>query len=82
MIFIEALTLGIIGSLTGVVSGILMISSGAGLFRSLQMIAGIHYSFTQLALSIVLGIVISIIASVWPALKSSKLKLMESIKYE
>jgi putative ABC transport system permease protein len=72
MIFTEALTLGIIGSLTGVLSGILMISSGAGLFRSLHMIMGIHYSVTQLVLSVVLGIVISIIASVWPALKAPR----------
>lgn len=82
MIFIEALTLGLIGSLIGVTSGLLMISSGAGLLRSLQMEMNIHYSDIQLALCIILGIAISIIASVWPALKSSKLNLMESIKYE
>lgn len=82
MILIEAFTMGVIGSITGVLSGMIMISSGAGLLRSLEMEMNIHYSGVQFTLCLVLGIIISIIASLWPALKSSKLNLMESIKYE
>lgn len=82
MILIEAFTMGVIGSIAGVASGIIMILSGAGLLESLEMEMTIHYSAVQLTLCLVLGIIISIIASIWPALKSSKLNLMEAIKYE
>ena len=82
MIFIEAITMGFIGSVMGVISGILMILSGAGLLKSLEMEMTIHYSGVQLELCILLGISITVIASLWPALKSSKLNLMEAIKYE
>jgi putative ABC transport system permease protein len=82
MIFVEALTMGLIGSVSGVLSGMLMIISGAGLLRSLEMETKIHYSAEQLILCMIFGIIISVIASIWPALKSSKLNLMEAIKYE
>lgn len=82
MIFIEALTTGIIGSFTGVVCGMIMILSGAGLLKSLEMEMNIHYSGMELALCLVFGIIIAITASIGPALKSSRLNLMEVIKYE
>jgi putative ABC transport system permease protein len=82
MLFIEALTTGLIGSLAGITAGVLMILSGEGLLKSLEIEINTHYSGTQLILSLILGIVISVIASVWPALKSSRLNLMEAIKYE
>jgi putative ABC transport system permease protein len=82
MIFIEALTTGIIGSFTGVISGVIMIFSGAGLLKSLEMEMNIHYSGIELTLCLVFGIIVAIGASIGPALKSSRLNLMESIKYE
>jgi putative ABC transport system permease protein len=82
MIFIEALTTGIIGSFTGVLSGMLMIISGAGLLRSLELEMNVKYSGIELSACLVFGIIIALIASVGPALKSSRLNLMESIKYE
>jgi putative ABC transport system permease protein len=82
MMLMEAFTLGVIGSLAGVVSGMLMIISGAGLLRSLEMEVNIHYSGLQLVMCLIFGVLIALFASVWPALKSSKLNLMEAIKYE
>jgi putative ABC transport system permease protein len=82
MIFIEALTTGIAGSLTGVISGMMMIVTGAGLLKSLEIQTKIHYSGMELSMCLIFGVIIALTASIGPALKSSKLNLMESIKYE
>ncbi len=82
MIYVEALSLGIAGSMAGTGAGLLMLISGAGLLKSLEMETSIHYSAIQIGLCLALGIVISVLASIWPALKSSKLNLMEAVKYE
>ena len=82
MIYVEALSLGIAGSIAGTTAGLLMLISGTGLLKALEMEVNIHYSSVQIGLCLVLGIAISILASVWPALKSSKLNLMEAVKYE
>ncbi len=82
MILMEALTMGLIGSATGILSGVLMLISGAGLLKSLEMDINLHYSGLQIILSLIFGICIPVIASIWPGLKSSKLNLMEAIKYE
>ncbi len=82
MILIEALTIGLLGSMAGIASGLLMVMTGNGLMKALDMEMNLHYSGGQLSLCLIIGIIIAVIASLWPALKSSKLNLMESIKYE
>jgi putative ABC transport system permease protein len=42
----------------------------------------IHYKSDLFAASLFTGIIISVIASVSPALKTTKLDIIESIKYE
>ena len=82
MIFIESLSGGLIGGVIGVLGAILMLSVMPYLLLAMNAPIPITYSSGLLMLSLVAAIAIMIIASVSPALKSSRLNIMESLKYE
>ncbi|WP_088186151.1 FtsX-like permease family protein [Desulfosporosinus sp. FKA] len=78
MIFIESLTGGIIGGLLGVMAGTLMIVVLAGTNNSQD----IHFPVSSYFIYVLSGIALMLIASISPALKSSKLDIVASIKLE
>jgi putative ABC transport system permease protein len=78
MIVIEALSGGAIGGLVGVVTGTLMIIILAGTNHS----KNIHFPFSSYILYVLAGMALMLIASISPALKSSKIDIVSSIKLE
>jgi putative ABC transport system permease protein len=82
MLFVEALSGGLIGGILGVLSGIVMIFTVEYVIRGMNMFVKMNYSPILFAYSIISGIVITVFASISPALKSSKLNIIEAIKYE
>jgi putative ABC transport system permease protein len=84
MIFVEAFTGGLIGGITGIIIGLLLVMNVEKVIMALggSMKGLIEISWVSLAVCMVAGIIITIVASVGPALKSSKLNIIEAIKYE
>ena len=84
MIFIEAFTGGLIGGIIGIIIGLLLIMNVEKVIEALggSMKGFIQLSWISLAVCAVGGIVITIAASVGPALRSSKLNIIDAIKYE
>ena len=82
MIMIEALTGGCIGGIVGIIGGTLMLWSVPNLMQSIDVPIAIHYSMSFFISSLVGGIIIAVLASISPALKTSKLNIIEAIKYE
>ncbi|SHI24628.1 ABC transporter permease [Desulfosporosinus lacus] len=78
MIFIEAITGGAIGGLLGVMAGTLMIVILAGTNNSKD----IHFPFSSYIIYVLAGVTLMLMASIIPALKSSKLDIVSSIKLE
>ena len=84
MIFIEAFTGGLIGGLIGIIIGLLLVMN---IYKLIEAIGGsmkdfIQISWISLVVAMAAGVVITIVASVGPALKSSKFNIIEAIKYE
>jgi putative ABC transport system permease protein len=82
MIFIESITGGIIGGSVGILAGLLLISLVPQVMSALNLPIPIHYDYPEFALALVAGVVITVVASISPALKAAKLNIIESIKYE
>jgi putative ABC transport system permease protein len=82
MIMIEALTGGFIGGAVGIIMGVMMISIIPYLLKSIDLPIDMTYDPVLLINGLLGGIIVSLIASISPALKSSKLNIIEAIKYE
>ncbi len=82
MIFIEALSGGLVGGAVGVFSGVVDISVIPYVMRAIDMPIPIHYSAVLMISSLLGGAAVTLIASVSPALKSSRLNVIEAVKYE
>lgn len=82
MLFIESLTGGIIGGAAGIASGLILLFNVAYVMKAMSLPVALHYSYMLFLNSLLGGIAITLIASISPALKSSKLNIIESIKYE
>ena len=82
MIFIESLTGGFIGGIIGVIGGILMTSVFPYIMEAMDMPIPMIYSTRILVISILTSIAITLVVSISPALKSSKLNIIESLKNE
>lgn len=84
MLFIESITGGVVGGIIGMVSGFMLVLyvEKSHLLNEAIVPIPMHYQFTTFLSSFLLGVIITIIASVGPALKSSKLNIIEAIKYE
>ncbi len=82
MIFIEALSGGLIGGAVGVFSGVVNISIVPYVMRVVDLPIPIHYSAVLMLSSLAGGAAVTLIASVSPALRSSRLNIIEAVKYE
>ncbi len=82
MIFIEALCAGGIGGIMGIVGGVLLIKIVPPVLDSLKVPLVMHILPHLFIPFFIAGIVITIIASIAPAYKTSKLNIIEAIKYE
>lgn len=82
MIFIESLTGGCVGGIIGIIGGLLMLSNIPYVMKALTIPIAVHYSLSFFISALVGGVIIAITASISPALKTSKLKAIEAIKYE
>lgn len=82
MLFVESLSIGLIGSLAGIAGGMLMIYIMPFMFDLANFPMELEYTGSVFATSIILGILITVIAAIVPSLKSSKLNIIEAIKYE
>ena len=82
MIMIEALTGGCIGGIVGIIGGTLMLSGVPPLMQTINVPLALHYSLSFFINSLVGGVIIAVLASISPALKTSKLNIIDAIKYE
>ncbi|MDQ2086231.1 FtsX-like permease family protein [Herbivorax sp. ANBcel31] len=82
MLFIESLTGGIIGGLAGISAGSILIFNASYVLKVISLPIPLHYSFGIFLYSFLGGVFITLAASISPALKSSKLNIIEAIKYE
>ncbi len=82
IILIESLTGGIIGGIVGIIAGTILVSQIPFVMRAINQIAPIHYSFREYLIAFGAGIFITVLASISPALNSSKINIIEAIKYE
>lgn len=82
MLFIESISIGVIGSICGIIGGFFMTEIMPFILKLADFPMDMHYSKNVFIISIVLGILISIFSSLIPTIKSSKLNIIEAIKYE
>jgi putative ABC transport system permease protein len=82
IILIESLTGGIIGGGVGLLAGTVLIWLLPFMLRAINQGVQIHYSLKEYGLAMFFGIVITVAASIGPALKSSRFNIIEAIKYE
>jgi putative ABC transport system permease protein len=82
MLFIESVTGGITGGLSGISAGLMMTYAVPDLMDALSFPTPLRYDPATIAGSFVIGMVITLIASVSPMLKSAKINLVGALKYE
>ncbi|OPJ59332.1 ABC transporter permease [Clostridium oryzae] len=82
LLLIEGLTTGIIGGITGIITGYIMTTTMPLIMRILNFSIPMHYSASLFVMSFILSVAINLAASAVPAIKSSKLNIIESIKFE
>lgn len=82
MLFIESVTSGITGSLFGIATGLLMVVYVGHIMKAISIPVDIYLSPSQLITFMLSGILITLTASISPAIKFSRYSIIESIKYE
>lgn len=82
MLFVESISIGLIGSFAGIAAGMLMIYIMPFMFELANFPMELEYTGSVFATSIILGVLITVIAAIVPSLKSSKMNIIEAIKYE
>ncbi len=82
MIFIEALSGGFIGGIAGTLGGFFEIWVIPYVMRAIDLSVPIRFPYESIPIYIAAGVVITVVASISPAFKSSRLNIIESIKYE
>lgn len=78
MIFVESATGGLIGGLIGIIGGIVLITMLAGAGN----LAEIHYPIGAFVGYAIAGAIIMLTASISPAIRTSKLNIIDEIKFE
>ncbi|MGE5677838.1 MAG: ABC transporter permease, partial [Pseudomonadota bacterium] len=78
MIFVESATGGLIGGLIGIMGGVILITMLAGAGN----LADIHYPIGAFVAYGLIGAFIMLVASVSPAIKTSRLNIIDEIKFE
>ena len=82
MILIEGIYCGVMGSIGGVLIGALIIYNIPTLLEAMYMPFEVKFLADQVGVYVMAGILITLVASVLPASKSSRLQIIEVIKYE
>lgn len=82
MIMLEALSGGLVGGIIGILAGFLMMWGIPYVLRSINLYVSLLYPYATLWLYLMAGITITMVASISPAVKSSKLNIIQSLKYE
>ena len=82
MFFIEALSGGLVGALAGLAAGSMMLFIVPQLFVVMRLPVIIFRSGAAGVLLMIAGIAVSLVASVFPAAKTSKLNIIQAIRYE
>lgn len=82
MLFVEALSVGIIGAVMGMFGGLIFTYIIPYLLKAADFPMALHYQLQLFITCFILGITITLISSIVPSLKSSKLNIIEAIKYE
>ncbi|KUO49420.1 MAG: hypothetical protein APF76_08600 [Desulfitibacter sp. BRH_c19] len=82
MLLIEALSGGLIAGVIGVLGGVMGIHTVSYLLRSMGLSGTMQYDFTVFWFAVIAGTVVSIVASISPALKTSKMSIVSSLKFE
>jgi putative ABC transport system permease protein len=82
IIFIESLTGGMIGGGVGIMVGTVLIWLIPFVLKAIQQMVSIHYSLKEYVIAFLFGVIIMVVASIGPALKSSRFNIIEAIKYE
>ncbi len=82
MVFIESLTGGLSGGIIGVLGSFVLIINMPHLTRAMVVAIPVYYEISMFVYAILAGVGIMVFASISPAFKSSKLNIIESIKYE
>ncbi len=82
MIFIEGIYCGIMGSIGGILIGALIIYNIPILLEGMRMPFSVRFLVDQTWIYAVAGIVITLVSSILPAKKTSKLEIIQVIKYE
>ena len=82
MVLIETFTIGIIGGIVGTSEGFIVTKLVQELSQQLDMNIDVYFSSSNLIWSVLLAIAVAFIASIVPSIKSSKLNLIEAVRYE
>ena len=82
MLLVEAITVGLIGGITGIGAGVFFISAAEYIMKAMHLPAVMSHSPLLYVYALIASVVISIIASLSPAIRSSKMDVIQTIKYE
>jgi len=82
MIMVEGLTGGIVGSCTGVLAGSLLVALIPYILKSININIGISFALLPMGIAFIAGIILVMVASLSPAFRTSRLNIIEAIKYE
>lgn len=82
MIFLEAIYSGITGGFAGIAASWIMMKNMPYAFEAMQMPPIAYFMADGMQLYILAATFITIVASISPALKTSKLNIIEAIKFE
>lgn len=82
MLYIESMSGGLVGGLMGLLGGIIFVFLVGYVMQSMNLPVKMHINPMLLIQSFVGGIVVSVIASISPVIRSSKMEIIEAIKYE
>lgn len=82
MLIIEAFTIGVIGAILGVLEGVYISTFVEEITYSLNSYISVTVPVKLVTLLGILGFILVIIASLVPIFKSSKISIVEEIKYE
>lgn len=82
MVILESLLGGMMGSAAGILGGVALISVVPYVLKAIDQRVVIHYTADIFLYVFAAGVLVTLVASLVPASKSSKLNIIESIKME
>jgi putative ABC transport system permease protein len=82
MIIVEALCTGFIGAIAGIIGGSMLVGLMPLMMEVMKVIMPVRHLTEAFYIYLLGGVSITVIASITPLIKSSKLNIIEAIKYE